>query len=402
MTRKCKNWISSLLEYVEETESPRNFWFWAGLSTLASALQRKAWLPFGLSTLYPNLYVMIIAPPGVCRKGAPVGFSKQILDDIKIQTFVDSPTKRALTKALDEQGRMAAYKYDGKLVPHCSMSLVSKELSSFFAVDSKGMIEVLTDLFDSHDVWEYKTSDKGFDKLHKVCINCIFASTPSWIAANLPEEAIGGGFTSRFIIVNGTEKYKWISLPPPGNKELYKDLKDDLAHISRLVGEFRWEEGAKQAYDSWYMTIPLITKSTRDYQLHAYLSRMHIMMLKVAMLLQVAVSDELIMTVENIQHASKLVESILKDTSVALGGQGSSKLSDVTNRVLTQLRTYKEIEYAEIIKLNYKQATKTELDEVIDTIHAMGNIEQITKGTKNIKWLIWKGGSSTNQGGKKR
>jgi hypothetical protein len=57
--------------------------------------------------------------------------------------------------------------------PQCPVALISKELSSFMAVNPKEMIEVLTDLFDSHDVWEYKTSEKGTDKLYGVCVNCL-------------------------------------------------------------------------------------------------------------------------------------------------------------------------------------------------------------------------------------
>ena len=99
-SRKCSNWISSLLDYVEDTESPRTFWVWSAISTVANALQRKVWLPFGLDTLYPNLYILLVAPPGRCRKGAPIGFSKRILTEIGVPVFVDSPTKRALTKEL--------------------------------------------------------------------------------------------------------------------------------------------------------------------------------------------------------------------------------------------------------------------------------------------------------------
>ncbi|MCP3684349.1 MAG: DUF3987 domain-containing protein, partial [bacterium] len=193
--RRCKNWLKSLASYVEETESPRNFWLWSGIFTLGASVQRKIWFPFGLDNLYPNLYLMIVAEPGVCRKGAPVGLAKKMLYDIESPVFADSPTKRAMTKAMHELSRTSHFTYQDKQKAQCPLALISKELSSFLAVDPKAMIEILTDLFDSHDEWKYETSGEGHDSLFGLCVSCLFASTPSWIAANLPEEAIGGGFT---------------------------------------------------------------------------------------------------------------------------------------------------------------------------------------------------------------
>ena len=78
MSRLCSDWIKTLGQYVEHTESPRQFWIWAGISTIASALQRKVWLPFGMETIYPCLYIMLVAHPGECRKGPPIAFSRKI------------------------------------------------------------------------------------------------------------------------------------------------------------------------------------------------------------------------------------------------------------------------------------------------------------------------------------
>ena len=90
--RQCENWLKTLSQYVEETESPRVFWMWAGIYTIASTLQRKVWLPFGIETIYPCLYIMIIAPPGEVRKAGPVSVAKKLLQAVKIPVFVDSPT----------------------------------------------------------------------------------------------------------------------------------------------------------------------------------------------------------------------------------------------------------------------------------------------------------------------
>ena len=388
MTRRCKNWLTSLAEYISETESPRKFWAWSGIFTLASALQRRVWLNFGIEDLYPNLYIMIVAPPGRCRKGAPLSLAKRILTEANIPVFVDSPTKRALTKYLDELGKTSFFTIDGVPKPQCPLALISKELSSFMAVNPKEMIEVLTDLFDSHDVWEYKTSEKGTDKLYGVCIGCFFATTPTWMATNLPEEAIGGGFTSRFVLVSDTDKYQFIPIPPIPPDALYRELVRDLVHISSLCGEFIWEPEAKEYYKKWYLTIEGKVKTTMDERLHGFLERIHIMSLKVAMTLHVAYSDRLVITLNDITQAIALLEEAFHDAPAALSSHGRSDLGVDTDKVAMQVRTCGTVTYSDLVRMNYRNVTPDQLKQVLETLRAMGSIDWNVNagGTSSITW----------------
>lgn len=403
--REINNWLHGLANYVEETESPRHFWMWAGIFCIAASLQRRVWLPYGMSPLFPNLYIMIVAPPGRCRKGAPVGFAKKILEHegVQIPVFVDSPTKRALTKYLDELGGSCHFNIrneQGIITPKTQspLALISKELSSFLAVDSKGMIEVLTDLFDNHEIWEYKTSDKGTDKIYGPILSCLFASTPSWIGNNLPEEAIGGGFTSRFLVVSGTEKYKFVSIPPKPPEKLYGKLVSDLKQISHLVGEFIWGEGAKEYFDRWYKTIEGKVKATHDERLHAYLERIHIIVLKTAMCLHVSYSDELILEEKDIDLARRLCEEVLDQAATAFGALGRSTTAIATQEIIKQLRLLKKISWGELFKLNYRNVKKPDFDEILEGLEAMGYISRSVKvdsvsgkSKEMINWSVRKG-----------
>jgi len=337
---------------------------------------------------------MIIAPPGRCRKSPPVGFAKRILSEegIQIPVFVDSPTKRALTKALAELTATAGFRYklpDGTVEyrPQSPLALISKELSSFLAINPHDMVDILTDLFDSHDVWEYKTSEKGADKVYGVCLNCIFASTPTWIASNLPEESVGGGFTSRFVVVPGTEKYKFVPIPKKGSDELYAALVHDLARISRLVGEFNWEP-AKPRYESWYLTIEGKVKQTRDERMHAYLERMHIIALKVAMALSVAEKDDLIITDENMKMAIGMVEVVLREAPKAFGALGRSNLALITDEVRNHIRVLGQVSFGELFKINYRNTNRMELKEVIRGLEDMKQIRTERDYDKNGRELM--------------
>ena len=367
--RHCKDWLGTLREYVEETESPRHFWLWSGVSTIASALQRKVSLPFGMDYLYPNLYVMIVAAPGECRKSPPLNLHQKLLQKIKAPVFADSPTKRVFTQSLAQQG---------------AMTIISKEFSSFLATDPKGMIEIMTDLYDCHDEWNYSTSGSGKDELRDLYINCIVATTPSWIANNLPEGAIGGGFTSRFVMVYGDKKYKWLSLPPEPNKKLYNNLVKDLKHISKLKGTFGWEKEAYELYDEWYRSLEQTQRNLQDDRLRSFVARMHIMVLKVAMILQVSRSDDLTLTATNISRAIKMVDMVLKTAPGALGGHGTATGGNDTERILKQIVSYREISYGELLQMNFRHTNKDEFDAVLATLEGMGVVTREFNGQQTI------------------
>lgn len=403
--RRCTNWLKTLASYVEETESPRIFWLWSGIFTIACALQRKAWIPFGLENLYPNLYVMIVAEPGECRKGAPATLTKKLLIDVGSPVFADSPTKRAMTKAMHKLGPIHAFRYGDSLLTQSPIALISKEMSSFLAVDPKSMIEILTDLFDAHDEWKYETSGEGKDILYGVCVSCFFASTPSWIAANLPEEAIGGGFTSRFIVVHAKDKYKWLSLPPTPDPSIYRDLLHDLNEIKKLRGEFVWEDGAMETYDAWYNTIEKKTNELPDKRLRGYFSRMHVMVLKLSMVLQVAESDELIITKYNIESAIAILEEALATASEAFGAHGRSITSVAVHDILRQLRRMGSTTFSQLLTINVKDTNRRELTEIMETIEAMG-VVKLTRvyrdDMQHIDTIVWKGAAEKGSGGKAR
>ena len=137
-------------------------------------------------------------------------------------------------------------------------------------IDPKGMVEILTSLYDSHDKWKYKTSGEGHDYLYNVCLNCFFVTTPKYLTNNLPEEAIGGGFTSRFVMVSGTERYKLVAIPPKPPPRLYRHLAEDLTKIAQTTGPFEWEDGAEERFKKWYHTIPGMLKNVVDDRVHPF------------------------------------------------------------------------------------------------------------------------------------
>ena len=72
------NWLTSLVDQHNELESPRSFWFWAGLAAISAVVKDNIWINKQIYNLYPNIYVMFHADSGL-KKGPPVSMSKQLV-----------------------------------------------------------------------------------------------------------------------------------------------------------------------------------------------------------------------------------------------------------------------------------------------------------------------------------
>lgn len=387
--RKLSNWLEGLAQFVEDTEAPRSFWLWSGIFTISATLQRRVWVRYGLSNIYPNIYLTIIAPPGE-RKGDPPTLSKKMLEQIEIPVAVDSSSKRSLTQELAEVAKTEKYVYEGKMYPMASLAIISKELSSLLAVDPKGIIEVLTDLYDSHEVWKYKTSGKGEDFLYRVCVSQFVVTTPTWFMNNLPMEAIGGGYTSRNIIVSEGAHYKDVPWPPEPSKELYNKLMIDLKIIKEIVGEVKPSPQARDLFSDWYNSIPEKKRTIKNDKVLPFLNRIHVIVLKVALAIHFAYSDELIIDVLDLEKAISLGEAVIPMASYALGGQGRSQYGPDVERVMRQIKTLKKTTFKELMGMNYSDLDRTGLKEVLSTIEAMRRVSMNFDAVAKDVVIIWK------------
>src|SRR5574343_60743 len=81
--RKHPNWIRSYMDLVRHTEPPARYHIWVAITILAAAMSRRCEIHLGTETFFPNLYTVLVGPPGV-RKGTAIRYGTRILDDVGI------------------------------------------------------------------------------------------------------------------------------------------------------------------------------------------------------------------------------------------------------------------------------------------------------------------------------
>ena len=84
MSRSLPDWITSYLEYTDNTESPLQFNTWIAVSCLAGTLQRRVWFQWA-ETVYPNHMILLVGDSGRTRKGLAIDKARPLFDNSGLQ-----------------------------------------------------------------------------------------------------------------------------------------------------------------------------------------------------------------------------------------------------------------------------------------------------------------------------
>jgi len=326
-SRELGNWLAAYSEYTLDTESPENYHLWSALSILASACRKNLVLDQGTYMVYPSMYVILIGPPGRVAKSTAIRMGRRIL--LGVENIFFGPDSITTQELIRQMAKISAGEKQGAMTIH------SSELSSLIDPSGVGMISFLIEIYDGDIAYRYATKGQGRDKIENPVLNILAATTPSWVATGLPIEIIDHGFVARVIFVYAERPDKLVPFPSTPDPELVRKLTNDLDHISRLEGEFKWGEGARDRYVEYYNKLA-VTMPT-DYRISGFHFRKKVHILKVAMLLSIAESDELIVTVRDIETAWNLLLSVDKDMAKAFSAVGKHSGASDIERILERI-----------------------------------------------------------------
>jgi len=382
-TRRLNDWLSGYIEYTKSTEPPLSYHTWIGIAMLASSLQRRVYHAWGSELIYPNMYIVLVGPAGRCRKGTALKLGKDILEKMPIHFTSECIIREQLIRKM-VQSTDSFIDPDTKIVKyHSSMTIVSPELSVFLGKNNPKFMADLTDWYDSGNSWTYETKHQGTDSIQGLCFNILAATAPDWWVEILPEAAIGGGFTSRIIFVVEEEKGKTVAKPIYGQKEiiLSKALTEDLERICTLAGEYEFAEDAEDYYISWYEVQDKEMRNGRfpiqDTRFYAYCDRRATHLRKLCMCLAASRSDNLIISVDTIDRALKILEATERKMPKAFGGFGSNKMAGVTEKILRLLVKKKQVSRSKILAEFYLSVDYHDLLLIQETLAKMGAIRVI-------------------------
>lgn len=349
--RNYPDWLSAFMEYSSYGEAPRHMYFWSGVSALAGALRRKVWIDQAYFRWYANMYIILVAPPGIVSKSTTAGIAMNLLKQVPGVHFgPDVVTWPALLSAFAE--KTEAFEHDGLMNMMSALTLESSEFGNLLNPQDKQMVDLLVALWDGKPgVFEKKTKHSGNDSVENPWINLIACTTPSWIAGNFPEYMIGGGFTSRCIFVYAENKQKFVAYPglevPRNLAEQEKKLVEDLSHIATtMAGEYKLTPKAVQWGREWYEQHYKVKSLTLDDdRFGGYIARKQTHIHKLAMILAASCSDELVITEEHLIVAEQMTTDLEPDMQFVFSKIGKSENALYAERLVWFVHQHGQVDY---------------------------------------------------------
>lgn len=385
-------------------ESPSLFFVWNALWLLSTILKREAWLKWYPGKLWPNLYVLIVAPPSLCRKSSSMIIANNLLRSLpyflpstlesykkETKIITGKTTPEGLLMSLAPEERL--YFTEGSDTEAAKMKTVKKgsqialNVSEFAVFLGKqqyntGMVTLLTDLFDCKDYDGEVTRGRGDKPLEDIYVTLFGAITPDGLKMSIPDEAFGGGFMSRMILAYQHIPTKIYDMPEAlAGYPVWEDLRLKLAWISRnAIGEYELTPEARAFYKAWYheWKAELFSKGSERQEEN----RIDSLILRVALLMRVQeYRPGTDITVENIMDAHRLITYTVttsKHATEDVGGTFYSIHMNAIKRVLQRRGTVTRRELSQF--MSSRGASAKEISDIVEQLSVEGYLRIMISG----------------------
>ena len=395
--RNLDSWVDSYMQFQENTEPAAVFDKWTAHSMIAAALRKKIRLPYGRISYYPNLYIVLVAEPGIARKTQAISFGVKMLAEIPdIVMSADQITKEALLQDL-EAAAMDEPMPTGENFRHSSLSIISKEFESFIGQkkDNTKMIVFLTDMFDASEMpTKYRTKNAGSNVIPSVFVNLLAATTPESLASCLPATAVGGGLTSRILFLWANDK-KCKSAKPSltaAEKALQEKLIKDLYLISRMSGDYEMTKEADDKWQTWYNRYEERdpNRICLDRSFAGWYARKPMYILKLAINRAASATDQLIISWEHVQQAIQDIESVEREMGLVFRAIGKRDVASEVDMVMQLIIDYKFVSEEKLLSLTWRDIDAMKFENVIATVCRSGRAKKLFRGPKGESGIWYK------------
>lgn len=292
---KIQGFFQRYVHHLTNTESPPAFHFMTALTLVGAAARRNIWVNQRIYKVWPCVQTLILGPSGKMGKTTCTSYGMKLGEEAGVvDRIADEITPEALKRELS--GRT-------ELMSEAVGLLYASELGLLFAKSdgyNQGLIQALTDLFDSRDSMGKQTKTAGTDKLKNIAVSFLACSNEGWATLAIPSHAIGGGFLGRMLVAYQQDTDKEVPFPEFPDPAERQHLIEMLKMVPVIKGEFGYTPEGKEWYRKKYHWIK--QNWSEDERIEPFWSRYGVHLLRLGMLMRVN---------EMIEEAVKYKKSII-------------------------------------------------------------------------------------------
>ena len=396
LPRKLRSWTAAFEEYTQLAPSPSIYRKWCAISAVAGALERRVWVETNSGVLYPNMFIVLVGPPGTGKDPAidPIrelwtavgnlslapssvshkGLMDSLASDKAVKTFLDPATKRPKI--------------------YHSLLVVAPELGTILPGHDLGYLSMLNDLYQCKSIFEEKI--RGREEILRIDgphLHITAGTQPKYLHELLPETAFGMGFTARLIMVyHGAPTQTNLFDIPKDQAALKALLVHDLKQIASLVGEFSFTPEAVAAIATWHMKVSDVDKP-RHSRLTQYVPKRIVHILKLCMVMSASRGNSLQITKEDFDKALALLleaEAVMPEIFREMSSGGNlAELQETFNYTLAiwYRGGKKPIPEAKIVHFMTARVPTNQIKFTLDTMIRSGMLKVVGTGSDGYRHL---------------
>jgi hypothetical protein len=393
------DFVEQFFDYTDGLPTPEIFRRWAGIAAIGGALERRVWMQTGGGLeIYPNLFILFLAHPGVGKSQA-IDVTRNIWTASKT-LFVapDSLTKAAFLDRLSKCSRTIIR--DGKLVSEFhSMQIAADEFGNLVPTHDTTFLNVLNTVYNNpvgSFSEERRTGTVKELSIYRPSISILAGTQPGFLDTLLPEQAWSMGYMSRTIMIwskHGPDVDLFAEVDLEKKKEKFKALVDRMKTIINIYGQVSLSKDVKELINEWkakkYAPVPEHSK------LQHYIPRRVLHILKLAIIAAVSRNNSLIIEGKDFLRAKLWLldaESRMTDVFKEMGAQTHMEVIKDLLFILNRQYAVEKKPFSAEAVYGYlgKKIPSDKIQGVLDLAIRSGMIEQITgtnlfipKGARN-------------------
>ncbi len=384
-----EHFIKDFAKLGANTEVPQEFMLWCGISGVGAALERRVWIDMGPFTVFPNMYVVLIAGSGRCRKSTSIDMLMDVFAESNQQPrFIShKSTPEALIDALRVTGADGEESIGYGVVDELSLFLNKKSYEA-------GLSSLLISLFDCKRSIEYRTKGRGIEKLENTCLSILGASTIDWLKNAVPSDAIGGGLTSRMIFVYVSAPTSPVAWPvfTSEQQQARCQLGKFLEGIFELSGPVSLEPPARAFYEERYCDFYTSSELFDDPLLSGYASRRFVHLLKLGIIFSVSRgARDLLVTKDDLEAAEAALEMIEPSMPRVLSMVMATDKGELCSLIYSKIAKHSPVSRSHLMRAFAHRVDNKELTDHLDTLIQAGRIECFSDGGKGLFYRVTSG-----------
>lgn len=380
--RRLKDWIGAFVRYSSTYNTTPLFARWTAVWAVGTVVLRQVGMKSRGNNLHPNMFIELVGGPGTGKSQGVNAIRPLLLQATDMSLIPASITRAGLEDYM--LGNLKTRKDpSGSLLLSNECIGLSEEMQGILPDQDLGHLTLYNILYDLPNKHIARTRSHGEVALESPYCSILTGAQPAFLATTMPEQAWGMGFMSRSIMVfdRPRERRSMFEHRDVDHK-LKADLIHDLRSLHSLTGWMEWSKEAVALYDEWWVQeggqpIPTAKRLSMGYN-----SRREIHFAKLAMVMSLSRSNDLIVTLEDTANAIELLlqtEERMKGIFAEMASTGSTiAIEDALDIVRAKSAAGELCPEATLIETLMQRIAPTQVHAVIENLVTAGAI--VSKG----------------------